>query len=796
MATLTPSAKQQFFDANGNPLAGGKLYTYAAGTTTPLATYTDAGGGTPNANPVILNSRGEANIWLGSAVYKFKLTTSADSEIWTVDNIASYNYDVLAALAASGGSSLVGFIQSGTGATARTVQDKLRDVVSVKDFGAIGDNTTNDTTALNNAFSQDNTALPSGTYKTTTGGISISGKVVGEPKALLSSPTVTAWDFGITGSNAILRDVNLSGVGAQTLSDQAISLDNVVLDNAKIENTTSTSDGIGISMNRTAPTNRRIANSTVSAKGYALLIQKAVDGGKGLNVVGNNLKSTDASGIVTIDTPTLDYTNIAITGNVMESSATGTKSVSLFGVDGPQNVAFVGNVMEGGTRQMAAEGSVKTFTMVGNAGKSAKENAFSIWGDPYGLQSHPVVAVNSVEQKSGVSGQAGAYQRPWIMSQTVSSITRSGSTATVTTGSPHPLKTGDTVVISGAVQTEYNGSFVVTVPTDQLSNKNVFTYTVSGTPATPATGTITYNRAVLSITRSGSTATATFATPHGFITGQIVGISGADQAEYNTANGPALQPIFVTSPTTFTYTVSGTPASPATGTIVVASEPGLPRGGQLIGNRLKDFTTGLQLGENSTTELNNSRLLQVAGFNVIENPTTVVSGSSNIIIGENVALSNKAAPTTLYQSDRDGGICGKIYSDKKPTNIISKTSGRMPAVLRGFNFPADSIAAAATSTVNMSLVTLPDLCFGRMIARIASGGKTLNRSQVYISADILWDGSTLTVANGIRKNVGNFGAGGFLYFDQSGGVLRASFYSTDAVIVYANLDFTGEWVVL
>lgn len=167
MATLTPSAKQQFFDANGNPLAGGKLYTYAAGTTTPLATYTDAGGGTPNTNPVILDSRGEANIWLGSAVYKFKLTTSTDVELWTVDNIAAYNYDVLAALAASGGSSLVGFIQSGTGATARTVQAKLRDVVSVKDFGAVGNGVADDTTAIQAALNSGakQVYMPSGTYK-------------------------------------------------------------------------------------------------------------------------------------------------------------------------------------------------------------------------------------------------------------------------------------------------------------------------------------------------------------------------------------------------------------------------------------------------------------------------------------------------------------------------------------------------------------------------------------------------------------------------------------------------------
>jgi len=85
---LSPSPKQQYFDAAGVPLVGGKLYTYAAGTSTPIATYTDASGTVSNTNPVILDSRGEANVWLAPATaYKFVLKDSADATVWTVDNI-------------------------------------------------------------------------------------------------------------------------------------------------------------------------------------------------------------------------------------------------------------------------------------------------------------------------------------------------------------------------------------------------------------------------------------------------------------------------------------------------------------------------------------------------------------------------------------------------------------------------------------------------------------------------------------------------------------------------------------
>ena len=89
MATtsLSPTPKLQFFDLNGAPLSGGLLYTYAAGTTTPLATYTDSTGLIANTNPIVLDSRGEANVWLEGAIYKFALYTSVGVLIWTVDNI-------------------------------------------------------------------------------------------------------------------------------------------------------------------------------------------------------------------------------------------------------------------------------------------------------------------------------------------------------------------------------------------------------------------------------------------------------------------------------------------------------------------------------------------------------------------------------------------------------------------------------------------------------------------------------------------------------------------------------------
>lgn len=87
IATLTPSPKMQFFAASGSPLVGGKLYTYASGTMVPAATYEDSAGVTVNTNPVILDSRGEASVWLGPSKYTFILKDSNDNLIWSADGI-------------------------------------------------------------------------------------------------------------------------------------------------------------------------------------------------------------------------------------------------------------------------------------------------------------------------------------------------------------------------------------------------------------------------------------------------------------------------------------------------------------------------------------------------------------------------------------------------------------------------------------------------------------------------------------------------------------------------------------
>lgn len=156
---------QQFFDNLGNPLVGGTLYAYLAGTSTPTNMFSDDTG-TVAGTSVVLDSRGEPTtfklIWLDSSKnYKFILKDSTGATIWTIDDIV-------------GGtdSASVTYIPSGTGAVTTNVQSKLRQTVSVKDFGATGNGVADDTAEIQAAIDAVSSAgggtvfLPEGTYIT------------------------------------------------------------------------------------------------------------------------------------------------------------------------------------------------------------------------------------------------------------------------------------------------------------------------------------------------------------------------------------------------------------------------------------------------------------------------------------------------------------------------------------------------------------------------------------------------------------------------------------------------------
>ncbi len=236
-------AGQQFFDNNGVPLAGGLIYTYAAGTTTPQATFTTSAGSISHTNPIVLDSAGRVNeIWLTSGVtYKFIIRDSAGVLIGTFDNIVGVN-DPTASnvalvafqtlLAGSTGSSLVGFTQP-TSNTTLTVQTKLRQYVNISDFGAVGNGVADDTAAMTTFFNSaiNNPGVPHRLNKATycissvMPTINVSNVIIeGEGADIhdvgsLITGTVIKWIASGSTVGPMIKISAISGVSNQRVSD-------------------------------------------------------------------------------------------------------------------------------------------------------------------------------------------------------------------------------------------------------------------------------------------------------------------------------------------------------------------------------------------------------------------------------------------------------------------------------------------------------------------------------------------------------------------------------------------------
>lgn len=90
-----PFVVPQFLTNSGQPCAGCQLASFAAGTSTPLATYSEPSGTFPNSNPVILDSAGRARIYLTGASYKLVLSDANGSQIWSVDQVAGSTASLL-----------------------------------------------------------------------------------------------------------------------------------------------------------------------------------------------------------------------------------------------------------------------------------------------------------------------------------------------------------------------------------------------------------------------------------------------------------------------------------------------------------------------------------------------------------------------------------------------------------------------------------------------------------------------------------------------------------------------------
>lgn len=271
-----------------------------------------------------------------------------------------------AELSASSGSSLVGFLQSGTGAVSRTSQSKFRDIVSVKDFGAVGDGVTNDTVALQTACDSGASAIfiPKGTYNTSRFNIPATVKYfIGEGwgTKFVAVGSITAFDpfiyfdtltdfvignFAIqlnaatyttqhalqagTGSKGIIEKVKVVSVGGNGIYLPACS--GVRVKNCRIE-----SFGNGGIISDTSPSNLIISDNVVLGSSAYHSIQ--IRGGSKHKILNNT---------VTRSGGTVDSFGINLwesTDSIISGNDVATDEIEGINVQDTEKISIVGNTV-------------------------------------------------------------------------------------------------------------------------------------------------------------------------------------------------------------------------------------------------------------------------------------------------------------------------------------------------------------------------------------------------------------------------------------------------------------------
>jgi len=384
-------AGQQFFDNSGVILSGGKLYSYAAGTSTPQVTYTSASGSTAHTNPIVLDSAGRiatGEIWLtAGSNYKFALYTSANVLIATWDNITGINGTGITTNASS-----VQYDPAGTGAVSTTVQAKLRETVSVEDFGADPTGTADSTTAIQAAITSLTTGQTlnmAGIYKTNTG-FTISNKtkirITGNGTINLTGAGTSAYVFQLVGTcsqieidhltitgdnNATYGQSAIGAASGQTISNTSFhdlnisninigishncylsgSWDKGLCYNNSLKNLVGTSSGQGYAIHMAKATNIRVYDNVIdNASRHAIYQAAGIDVN---NIIHNNLivnhRSTVADASYRVAIVCSRSSNVTISNNKMLNGYDGAMEIGHVTADSfnASNILVIGNTFTG-----------------------------------------------------------------------------------------------------------------------------------------------------------------------------------------------------------------------------------------------------------------------------------------------------------------------------------------------------------------------------------------------------------------------------------------------------------------